>query len=151
MRKRYGFTLIELIIVVAIIGILAAVAIPKFSDLLLKSREGATKGNLSSLRSALKVYYTDNEGIYPTGTYSTNTSVLHDTLVPNYLKEIPEATLGNRHPGTDRVTCHSWNGCFHDYGGWNYYCYVPTNVQHGWIGLSCTHANSQGVTWRTYQ
>ena len=62
---RKGFTLIELMIVVAIIGILAAIAIPKFADLINKSKEGATKAGLSSLRSALQVYYGDNEGRFP--------------------------------------------------------------------------------------
>lgn len=60
-----GFTLIELMIVVAIIGILAAVAIPKFADLVCKSKEASTKGNLGALRSALSIYYGDTEGIYP--------------------------------------------------------------------------------------
>ena len=46
-KNQKGFTLVELMIVVAIIGVLAAVAIPKFADMLEKSREGATKGNLS--------------------------------------------------------------------------------------------------------
>jgi prepilin-type N-terminal cleavage/methylation domain-containing protein len=62
--KKSGFTLIELMIVVAIIGILASIAIPKFADLIRKSKEGATKGNLGSLRSALSIYYGDMEGTY---------------------------------------------------------------------------------------
>ncbi len=63
--KSKGFTLIELMIVVAIIGILAAVAIPKFADLVTKSKEAAVKGNLGAVRSAISIYYGDMEGIQP--------------------------------------------------------------------------------------
>ncbi len=60
-----GFTMIELMIVVAIIGILAAIALPRFADMMEKSREGATKGNLRNLKSAGSIYYAEAEGIWP--------------------------------------------------------------------------------------
>ena len=53
-------------IVVAIIGILAAIAIPRFAQMIEKSREGQTKGNLNSIRSAASIYYGDQKGIWPT-------------------------------------------------------------------------------------
>jgi prepilin-type N-terminal cleavage/methylation domain-containing protein len=52
-----ALTLVELIIVLALIGIIAAVAIPKYGQLLEKANLGASLGNLSSLRSAVSVYY----------------------------------------------------------------------------------------------
>jgi MSHA pilin protein MshA len=57
LRRQKGFTLIELIVIIVIIGILAAVAIPTYIDLTSKAAEGAAKGVLGSLRSANALVY----------------------------------------------------------------------------------------------
>ena len=60
MRDRKGFTLIELLIVVVIIGILAAIAIPKFSATREKAYFAAMKSDLKNLASQQEIYYSDN-------------------------------------------------------------------------------------------
>ena len=56
MRRR-GFTLIELVMVIVILGILAAVAIPTFFNLQAEARESAVKGALGGLRSGISIWY----------------------------------------------------------------------------------------------
>src|ERR1700730_6560701 len=96
-KMTKGFTLIELMIVVAIIGILAAIAIPQFANLVAKSQEGRTKANLGTIRSALSIYYGDSEGWYPTDTLASITTA------GRYLQNIPNADL----PKTTNSTGHS--------------------------------------------
>ena len=55
--KRFGFTLIEVIVVVAIIGILATIAIPLFINLGDQSKQNATKAGLGAVRSTLYLRY----------------------------------------------------------------------------------------------
>ena len=59
LRNRKGFTLVELMIVVAIIGILAAIAIPNFLNFRLKAKTSEAKSNLGAIRSTQVAYFAE--------------------------------------------------------------------------------------------
>jgi len=59
LRNRKGFTLIELMIVVAIIGILAAIAIPNFLAMQLRAKRAELPSNLDGIRTAQKAYHAE--------------------------------------------------------------------------------------------
>jgi prepilin-type N-terminal cleavage/methylation domain-containing protein len=133
---KKGFTLIELMIVVAIIGILAAIAIPKFADLINKSKEGATKGSLSSVRSAIQVYYGDNEGWFPVDTLACLTTAA------KYLSEVPKAKLPNT--GHADLATVAVTAALADVAGWNYANVNTTPSTWGNFVVSCSHYDIKG-------
>ena len=59
-----GFSLIELLVVITIMGILAAVAIPRFMGVLEQAKDRADESNVHTLKTAAQVYYFE-EGIWP--------------------------------------------------------------------------------------
>ncbi len=73
-NKEKGFTLIELMIVVAIIGILAAIAIPQFSSFRTKAYNSAALTDLKNAMTQEEVYFGDNQTYGATSSLSITTS-----------------------------------------------------------------------------
>jgi general secretion pathway protein G len=70
-ERKSGFTLVELLIVVIILGILAAVVIPQFSTASAESKEAALMTDLAALRNAIELYYVQHKEKYPGSTAGT--------------------------------------------------------------------------------
>lgn len=66
-RNQKGFTLVELLIVIAIIGILAAIAIPQFSSYRNKAYVAAVRSDCKNAYTALQAYISENPGATPPG------------------------------------------------------------------------------------
>ena len=81
--NRKGFTLVEIMIVVAIIGLLAAIAIPNFVRARTTAQRNACIANLKQIQGAVQVWAID------TGAASGAT-VTSANIVPNYLKSLPK-------------------------------------------------------------
>jgi len=116
--KKKGFTLVELIIVVTILGIMAAIVIPTFQGNVATAKESASKSNLMTIRTQIELYKLQHNGVPPgymngsgvdistlpvqfVGT-TTVTGVPSPSTVPSdpflygpYLKKIPKNSFNN--------------------------------------------------------
>ncbi|MGH7241906.1 MAG: pilin [Phycisphaerales bacterium] len=71
--KRKGFTLVEILIVVVILGILAAIVVPQYSTATASAKATATVDQLVKLRQAVSIYYYQNNSRFPTVTAGDGT------------------------------------------------------------------------------
>ncbi|OGR50450.1 MAG: hypothetical protein A2049_03200 [Elusimicrobia bacterium GWA2_62_23] len=138
---RRGFTLLELMIIVAIIGILAGIAVTRFGGVIDKSKEGATRGGLTSLRSALQIYYGDNT-IFPSDDLSSLTEN------KKYIDNLPLVKLpGTSHPENRHVSVGaSTAAALTDTGGWAY-VNDPSSPMFGTLLINCSHPDSKNKVW----
>jgi general secretion pathway protein G len=90
-RRQVGFTIVELLIVIVIIGILAAITIVAYNGIQQRARDSARTSDISGIQTALELYRADN-GNYPsagTDNVGYNLSTLSAALVPTYISSIP--------------------------------------------------------------
>jgi type II secretion system protein G len=87
MEKQRGFTLIEMMIVVAIIAILVSVLVPNFMRARAQAQTAACEANLKEIATALELYQTDHES-YPDVTAETQVTSSEANLGP-YIRQTP--------------------------------------------------------------
>lgn len=78
--KKNGFTLVEIIIVMSVIGILVAIIVPSYKHHVARAREAVLRENLFQIRDAISKFYQDKNK-YPTA--------LEDLITFKYLRTIP--------------------------------------------------------------
>ena len=118
-KPKSGFTLIELIIVMTIIGLLTAIAIPSYLNSVRKAREAVLREDLHTMRNAIDSYTVDKEQAPQS---------LDDLVQAGYLKALPIDPMTNK--------ADTWNTTQSD---------DMTNISETQGGIGDVHSGSQGL------
>jgi prepilin-type N-terminal cleavage/methylation domain-containing protein len=87
-KTKSGFSLLELLIVIAIMGILISVGVVSYSSVQLKTRNSRRKSDMKAIQAAFEQYYADNNGTYP-----ANCSEDLSDYLPGGFPSDPKATF----------------------------------------------------------
>lgn len=96
-NKEKGFTLVEIMIVVAIIAILSAIAVPNFITARTKSRTNTCISNLKLLDATIAQYAMDNKSI-------GGETITMGNMIPTYIKNIPQCKAGGTYGDSNGST-----------------------------------------------
>lgn len=162
MRNSRGFSILELILVLACVGLMAGITIPKWTTWLDRSREAYNKGKFAAVRQAISLYYADNGREFP---------VTLPALVPKYMAEMPALRATSRMEGLHETSFipdgatgargvapwrtlpkflesrHAYFAAFPDHSVY-YLNYRPG--LYGEVHWSCTHRDTRGIPYSTY-
>jgi len=139
--NRPGFTLVELLIVIIVIAVLAAIAIPKFVNSSARSKEASLHADLKLVRDGIELFHNDT-GFYP--------AVLTDLAV------IVAPANGKDSTGTAQtITAINWKGPYlatlpDDPVSGNALTYSVTSPTVGQVNSSMSGADSAGILFSTY-
>ena len=137
-KEQKGFTIVELLIVVVVIGILAAITLIAYNGIQIRARDGIRKQDVATISKALELYYTDN-GYYPLSSGSTSINGSWSTTADSSWSNL--ANLLKPHIGTlprDPISKQMGAGAFpwNDPQGYDYsyysapgYCVNSTTAQ----------------------
>jgi type II secretory pathway pseudopilin PulG len=132
MTRPRGLTFLELTVIITVLAVIAVITVPKYQLMVHQSREGRTKANLGDLRGALAIYYSDNNGLYPSD-YGTPETRLVDSLTPRYLPAVPPTDL----PHLYREKKNTIQDRFNDHGDWVY------SLVDGFIAVNSAKADTK--------
>jgi len=108
MKTRYGFTLIEVLLVVLILAVLASIVIPRIAESAGDAKKAKCDANIANLRRALELYCVKNDGEYPASNSDFQDDILNSS---DYFPHgAPVCPFGDAYvfvPATDTITSHS--------------------------------------------
>jgi type II secretion system protein G len=106
MLNKRGFTIVELLVVIVVIAILAAITIVAYNGVQQRGRDSNRKSSVAAIQKALELYHIDNGG-YPTCTANvtyvpggarnacyTDSAGFIGSLVPKYIQKVPQDPTG---------------------------------------------------------
>jgi type II secretory pathway pseudopilin PulG len=124
---------LEILLAILIIAITLFISVPKFSNILRESEGIATKRGLASLRNAISLYYSENDGKYP------DVNIAKELVEKGYIQDIPFVYIPGHKKSNTIYTDNLANNV--DVGGWAYKADSikdSTGKYQGQIWVNCT-------------